>query len=127
MYLAAVSDFITISTYNEYVTANLDKQRLEEAGIVCYLGDEHMITMESALTNVYGGIKLRVPKSQMHAAMEILEIASNVPYQVDANRQICPVCGSNNTKEVKTTGLLLRIGLAPAWRNVCSFCGSVWK
>jgi hypothetical protein len=65
-----MNDFVTISTYDDYMTANFDKQKLEEQGINCYLADENTVTVKWILKNALGGIKLRV--LQANKALEVL-------------------------------------------------------
>lgn len=49
-----MTDFVTIETYDDYLTANLDKQKLEEQGIECYLADENTVTVQWILD--YSGL-----------------------------------------------------------------------
>jgi hypothetical protein len=67
-----MSDFITIATFDDYVSANFQKQKLEESGITCYLADENTIAIKWTLSNAMGGIKLRVPSDQHENAKSVL-------------------------------------------------------
>jgi hypothetical protein len=49
-----MNDFVTIATYDDYLTANFDKQKLDEQGIQCYLADEHTVTVKWILKNALG-------------------------------------------------------------------------
>lgn len=63
-------DFITIATYDDYMSANFDKQKLDEQGIYCYLADENTVTMKWILKNALGGIKLRVQAQHAEEALK---------------------------------------------------------
>jgi hypothetical protein len=67
-----VSDFVTIATYDDYLSANRDLQILEENGITCYIADENTITMQWLYKNALGGIKIRVVGEDAERAKAIL-------------------------------------------------------
>lgn len=97
-----MNDFVTIATYDEYLSANFDKEKLEEQGINCYLADENTVTIQWVLKNALGGIKLRVPAQQTEQALRILNevpIATPVDFELEGaqNDLFCPNRGSNNT------------------------------
>ncbi len=101
-----MTDFVTIETYDDYLTANLDKQKLEEQGIECYLADENTVTVQWILKNALGGIKLRVPGQYADKALRVLrEKTDETPVDFKLEEKpddlICPNCGSNNTRTEK--------------------------
>lgn len=136
-----MSDFVTITTYNDYLTANLDKQKLDEQGINCYLADENTITLQWTLKNALGGIKLRVPKQIADEAIRILnekaeEIPTDFKLEEKLNDIICPVCSSNNTGTEKYSKsimgwswLLLGFPVTATLikEHRCFYCGHNWK
>lgn len=91
-------DFIIISSYNNYIDAHIARGVLEEAGINCWLKDEHTVTIDPILTNAIGGIKIMVPKQQAERAVEIL---TNLKKEQQAAIR-CPKCGSHNIELVST-------------------------
>ncbi|HMO34337.1 MAG TPA: DUF2007 domain-containing protein [Lacibacter sp.] len=64
--------FLPLHTFDNYIEAHLCLGRLEEAGINCWLMDEHSVTINPFLTNAIGGIKLMVHASQAERAQELL-------------------------------------------------------
>ena len=136
-----MNDFVTIATYDDYLTANFDKQKLEEQGVLCYLADENTVTIKWILNNALGGIKLRVPQQQAEEALEILatkaeEITADFRLDERAGDINCPNCGSNNTVAEKYskslagwTWLILGFPIAatPIGEYRCFHCGHKWK
>jgi predicted RNA-binding Zn-ribbon protein involved in translation (DUF1610 family) len=91
-------DFVTISTYDNYVSAHIAMGRLEEDGIKCWLKDENTVTIDPILANAVGGIKLMVANSQAERASSILRILANESKALHP----CPKCGSLNIEYVTT-------------------------
>jgi len=105
-----MSDFVALTTYDDYVTANFEKQKLEENGITCYLADENTIAMQWTLNNAMGGIRLRVLEEDLEKAIKILNEKSetvHVDFKIEGNDLICPKCGSNNTVTEKYSKSIL--------------------
>ena|SRR5687768_9677441 len=134
-----MSDFVTIATFDDYLTANLEKQKLERAGIQCYLADENTITIQWTLKNAMGGIKLRVLDRDAEKANSILDEtpeALEVDFKIEDNDLTCPNCGSNNTATEKHSGAVLGlswlllgfpIGGNPNKTSRCFYCEHVWS
>jgi len=91
-------DFVVLKTYDNYVSAHIDKGRLEEEGINCWLKDEHSVTINPVLTNAVGGIKLMVVSSQSERAAGILRTLDNK----NKASHPCPKCNSLNIELVST-------------------------
>ncbi len=53
-------NMVTLRTFDNYFLANITLTRLQNAGINCFLKDEHTVTMDPILSNAIGGIKLVV-------------------------------------------------------------------
>jgi DNA-directed RNA polymerase subunit RPC12/RpoP len=136
-----MADFVTIASYDDYITANFNKQKLEERGILCYLADENLVTVQWTLKNALGGIRLRVPGDQEEEALRILsEEVEDTPVDFrleetpeDVN---CPNCGSNNTVTEKYskslagwTWLILGfpVTATPVKHYRCFYCGNKWE
>ena len=136
-----MNDFMTIATYDDYLSANLDKQKLDEHGIDCYLADENTVTIKWILKNALGGIKLRVPAQLTEEALRILKeerVGIQVDFKLEGNENdlVCPNCGSNNTGTEKYsksivgwTWLLIGfpITATPIKQHRCFYCGHKWE
>jgi predicted RNA-binding Zn-ribbon protein involved in translation (DUF1610 family) len=89
-------ELITIRTFNNYFSANILLTKLRDAGIQCYLKDEHTVTIDPLLTNAVGGIKLVINKEDSQEVFEILQL-----FDEDYRRNaVCPKCGSHNIELV---------------------------
>ncbi len=65
-----------IAAYPEPITANIVRARLVDDGVDAWLEDEEIVATAPAYSLAYGGVKLRVPESQVERACAILaEIA----------------------------------------------------
>lgn len=136
-----MNDFVTIATYDDYVAANFDKQKLDEQGINCYLADENTVAINWTLKNALGGITLRVPGQQADEALRILNEETEetpVDFKLEQGDSdlICPNCGSNNTGTEKYsksivgwTWLLLGfpVTATPIKQHRCFYCGNKWE
>jgi hypothetical protein len=136
-----MNDFVTIATYDDYLSAHFDLRKLEHEEIPCYLADENTVTTQWILNNALGGIKLRVRESDAQEARRILaeklkEIEAD--YEIDSKgpELTCINCGSNNTATEKfsrsVVGLSwLFLGFPVPFRfkkdNRCFACGHKWK
>lgn len=73
-YLDAMPDMFTaIRSYDNYISANLILQQIEQAGIKAYLENEYSATINPFLSNSMGGIKLMVFTEQAARAIELVE------------------------------------------------------
>ncbi len=93
-----MSKFITIETFDDPVTANISKGKLESEGIFCFLRDENITSLIWLYNIALGGIKLCVLEKNVAKALNVLEIGN------EAEEITCPTCNSNNIKESKTSG-----------------------
>lgn len=139
---------ITIATCNELTEAHILKGRLEAEGILCFLGDEHIVGAQPFYAVAVGGIKLKVPENDVDEAKAILasiqgghadfildEIELAPPMQEHAQAQICPHCGSDNIAEEKYNKTVfslsyLFLGFPLPFLNrryKCYNCGHQWK
>lgn len=89
-------ELVTIRTFTNYFSANILLTKLRDAGIQCYLKDEHTVTMDPLLTNAVGGIKLVINKDDSQEVFELLR-----QFDEDYRRNaVCPKCGSHNIELV---------------------------
>ena len=136
-----MSDFVTIATYEDYITANFDKQKLDEQGIDYYLADENTITLQWTLKNALGGIKLRVPSQVAGEAIKILnekteEILVDFKLEEKLDDIICPICNSNNTGTEKYSKSIMGwswlllgfpVTATPIKHHRCFYCEHKWE
>ncbi|MCC9167662.1 putative signal transducing protein [Pontibacter harenae] len=140
---------VTIATYNDPTEAHILKGRLEAEGIVCFLGDEHIVGAHPFYAVAVGGVKLKVLENDAEEARTILEQiqSGNNEYLLDNNielapvmqahpaEEVCPNCGSEYTVEEKYSKtafslsyLILGFPIPFLNRNYkCSNCGFFWK
>jgi hypothetical protein len=65
-------NFVEVSSYDNYVTANITLGMLLDAGINCHLKDELTITIDPLLSPMLGGIKIMVYQPQVQRALALL-------------------------------------------------------
>ena len=70
-------DLLTIRQFRDLPEALLAKSVLDSAGIECFLGDDNLIRMDWLLSNLLGGIKLRVRQEDALVASRLLEGAES--------------------------------------------------
>lgn len=91
-------NFVPVQVYQNYIDAHIIKGRLEEAGIECWLKDEHTVTTNPIWTNAVGGIKLMVAEEQQRDALQLLQEFE----AARKNSRACVNCGSHNVEYVST-------------------------
>ncbi len=64
---------ITIATFNDVTEAHILKGRLESEGILCFLGDEHIVGAHPFYAVAVGGVKLKVTENDVEEAKAILK------------------------------------------------------
>ena len=87
---------VEIRSFDNYFSANIILTRLQDAGIQCYLKDEHSATIYPGLVNAIGGIKLTVAADHAEEANKLLDHF----HEEHMKAAICPRCGKNNFIEV---------------------------
>ena len=89
-------ELVTIRTFQNYFSASILLTKLRDAGIQCYLKDEHTVTINPLLTNAVGGIKLVINKEDSQEVFELLQ-----QFDEDYSRSaVCPKCGSHTIELV---------------------------
>jgi ribosomal protein S27E len=111
---------VTLRQFRDLPEALLAKGRLESAGIQAYLVDDNMIRMDWFISNLLGGIKLKVRSEDTEVASEILN--QPIPEVLDVEgvgsfeQPKCPQCQSLDVTYVE----YMR-------RWTCNSCGRAWE
>jgi Putative prokaryotic signal transducing protein len=129
---------VTLRKFRDLPEALLAKGSLESAGIQAYLVDENMIRMDWFISNLLGGIKLKVRAEDAAVASEIL--SQPIPEMLDFDgvgnleQPKCPRCQSldvnheelNKPISYGTTYAGVPIPVSePGW--TCQACGNRWE
>jgi hypothetical protein len=114
------NETVTVRQFRDLPEALLAKGSLESAGIQAYLVDDNMIRMDWFISNLLGGIKLKVHPEDAEAASEILnqpipEIL-DVEGVGDVEQPKCPRCQSLDVAYME---------YKQGW--TCSACGNEWN
>jgi hypothetical protein len=132
-----LNETITLRQFRDLPEALLAKGSLESAGIQAYLVDDNMIRMDWFISNLLGGIKLKVRVEDAEAASEILN--QPIPETLDVEgvgdfeQPKCPRCQS---LDVSYEELDKPIAYLTAYAGVpfpflkqgwtCHACGNEW-
>jgi hypothetical protein len=129
---------VTLRQFRDLPEALLAKGSLESAGIQAYLVDDNMIRMDWFISNLLGGIKLKVSPEDAEAATEILN--QPIPEMLDIEdigefeQPRCPHCQSLDIsfEELnKQVAYMTAYAGAPiplskqGW--ICHVCGNTWE
>ena len=123
-----------LRSFDNYFSANLLLQRMQNEGIHAYLKDENTVTIDPILSNAIGGIKLMVSEKDFSKAQTILQELD------DAYRKsvACPKCQAYEIEEtiVQNAGNFLTAiltwitgsyAIAPHRVYRCNRCGHEMK
>ncbi len=121
---------VMLRTFDNYFLANITLTKLQDAGIDCFLKDEHTVTMDPILSNAIGGIKLVVKEEDAEDAKQLLQQFD----EAYLNSVSCPKCGATDINQVNkpgATNFLTAIltwafssyALAPQQVYQCGSCG----
>lgn len=113
---------------------------LEEAGLDCWMADEHMTGMHFQLGIAVGGVKVFVRRRELQTAREILQavpaaVAADPQGESTQDTQACPRCGAPTvpsapvTQRVETLSMFLVFGVPFAQKRTpyaCEACGHTW-
>jgi hypothetical protein len=132
------NETITLRQFRDLPEALLAKGSLESAGIQAYLVDDNMIRMDWFISNLLGGIKLKVRPEDAEAAQEILN--QPIPEMLDVEgvgnfeQPKCPRCQS---LDVTYEELDKPVAYMTAYAGVpipfykqgwtCHTCGNAWE
>jgi predicted RNA-binding Zn-ribbon protein involved in translation (DUF1610 family) len=136
---------ITIASFPQPIEAHIAKGRLEAEGIMCFLGDEHIVSVHPFYSHAVGGVKLKVREEEAKQALAILQeiretdAAPNTfeakGHVASENTVLCPRCGSEDAyatrfsrKIFALSMLLFGFPLPFVSRTFhCPACGLEWK
>jgi hypothetical protein len=65
-------ELVTIRKFRDLPEALLAQGRLESSGIEAFLFDDNMVRMDWLISNLLGGVKLKVEEENVEVAEEIL-------------------------------------------------------
>ncbi|MGD0214212.1 MAG: DUF2007 domain-containing protein [Terriglobales bacterium] len=132
------NETVTLRQFRDLPEALLAKGSLESAGIQAYLVDDNMIRMDWFISNLLGGIKLKVRAEDAEAAQEILN--QPIPEILDVEgvgsfeQPTCPRCQSldvsNEELNKPLAYLTAYAGVpVPAYKHgwTCHACGNAWE
>ena len=88
---------VTIKTFDSAIDAHLIRSKLSNDGIMSFIFDENIMSLNPLYNITVGGIKLKVPEADYEKALQILSGIEGTPYR-DENNEIvvCPACGSDS-------------------------------
>jgi Putative prokaryotic signal transducing protein len=129
---------VTLRQFRDLPEALLAKGALESAGIESFLADDNMVRMDWFLSNLIGGIKIKVKPEDLDTAQQILDQPIPEGFEVegvgDYQQPSCPKCGS---LDVTFQQLNQPIAYGTAWLRVplpvhykawrCRACKHEWK
>ena len=102
--------FITIATFQYSSEAQIIKGRLLAEGIEAFLADAITIDTDPLVSNAIGGVKLKVPTTDVSKAQEILKSISSYSLNDTGNPVICPNCEHTKTHVFTTISDIKSLG-----------------
>ena len=133
-----LNETVTLRQFRDLPEALLAKGSLESAGIQAYLVDDNMIRMDWFISNLLGGIKLKVRAEDAEAALEILN--QPIPEMLDVEgigdfeQPKCPKCQSLDIgfeeldKPLSYLSAYAGVPLpVPKHGWTCHACGNEWQ
>ena len=132
------NETVTLRQFRDLPDALLAKGSLESAGIQAYLVDDNMIRMDWFISNLLGGIKLKVRAEDAEAAYEILNQPTPEILDVEGIGNFeQPKCPSCQSLDVSREELDKPISYLTAYAGVplpvyktgwtCHACGHHWE
>jgi len=98
---------ITFESYYDPMLAHIIRTRLEANGIPCFISDENTMGNNPILTNVAGGVKLKIFEKDLERCREILasegDLHEKDHHEIDDENNtyvVCPYCGSTNVVNI---------------------------
>lgn len=129
---------VTIRQFRDLSDALLAKGRLDSVGIESYVADDNMVRMDWFISNLLGGVKLRVNPEDVEVATELLDQPIPETLEVEGvgeyQQPHCPKCKSLDiTFEPLNKPILYGSAFlgapVPIPRNLwkCESCGHTWR
>ncbi len=133
-----LNESVTLRLFRDLPDALLAKGSLESAGIQAYLVDDNMIRMDWFISNLLGGIKLKVRPEDAEGATEILN--QPIPETLDVegvgifDQPKCPQCQSLDVsfeelnKQVAYISAYVGVPVPVSKKGwTCQACGHEWE
>lgn len=130
-------ELMTIRQFRDLPAALLAQGLLQSAGIESSLADDNLIRLDWFISNLIGGVRLRVNPQDAKDALEILNQPIPAGFNVEGvgiyEQPKCPQCGSLDitfeelNKPVAYTSAYLNVPLPihrSGWK--CQSCGHEW-
>src|ERR1700749_2924567 len=96
---------VTFRTYYDPILAQIERAKLEDNDIPCFIADENIAGMNMLFNNAFGGIKLKVFERDIEQCEAILgadiAIATDEIPETKEETTVavaCPHCGSTNVR-----------------------------
>jgi hypothetical protein len=131
-------ELVTIRQFRDLPEALLAKGSLESTGIECFLADENLVRLDWFISNLIGGIKLKVRAADVENARKILDEPILEGLYVQGvglyEQPRCPKCQSLDVnfqeldRPIAYMSAFLRVPMPvqrPAWR--CHACDEEWE
>jgi hypothetical protein len=132
-------DLITLWRYRDLPEALIAHSKLKAEGFDCFLADENIVRFDWFLSNMVGGVRLRVREDDAESALAVL--GQEIPEKFSAEevgeeyeQPACPKCGSRDVdfqtfnRGAALVALYIGIPLTiPKNRWHCEDCGNDWK
>lgn len=129
---------VTIRQFRDLHAALLAQGMLQSAGIECFIADDNMVRLDWFISNLLGGVKVRVRPEDAEAALGILEQGIPEGFDVEGMGEYqqprCPKCQALDIsfeEYEKGASLALAWIAAPIpirrekWK--CHSCGHEWR
>jgi len=131
------NEAVTLRQFRDLPDALLAKGSLESAGIQAYLVDDNMVRMDWFISNLLGGIKLKVRPEDAEAASEILNQPIPEMLEVEGvgnfEQPRCPRCQSLDVSHEEldkpVAYMTAYAGVpVPVYKSgwTCHACGNEW-
>lgn len=89
-------EYVQLRSFDNYIEANIVLTMLQAAHVVCYLKDEHTVTIDPLLSPAIGGMKLMVHHTHAERAWSLMDEAEAQYLKSFA----CPVCHAHALQAV---------------------------
>lgn len=133
-----LQDLVTVGQFRDLPDAMLAKGILESAGIECFFADDNIVRMDWFISNLVGGVKLKVKAEDAGEANAILEQPIPNSFDVEGigeyEQPRCPECQST---DISFEELNKPLAYGSAWLGMpipfqrkawkCHACGSQWR
>lgn len=88
---------VTLKIFDTAIEAHILKNKLEGDGVLCFIMDENIVTLNPLLNFAVGGIRLQVNEQDLIKAKGYLSELEQKPYTDGQGNIIkCPKCDSQN-------------------------------